>query len=126
MTSRIKSYRKQSIPHYVQGITSFSKESTTNIKSYLTAPILQNTQPLNNCSVKDIMLLCRKEFFKKGEDFEFSEVRAGSKYANQVIDMKKYLWLAAAALLSAGIYFSEPRLVFGKAARICLECIGIG
>ena len=68
------------------------------------------------------MLLCRKEFFKKGEDFEFSEVRAGSKYANQVID----LWLAAAALLSAGIYFNEPRLVFGKAARICLECIGIG
>ncbi|MBQ1470384.1 CD1871A family CXXC motif-containing protein [Schwartzia succinivorans] len=40
--------------------------------------------------------------------------------------MKKYLWLAAAALLSAGIYFNEPRLVFGKAARICLECIGIG
>ena len=72
------------------------------------------------------MLLCRKEFFKKGEDFEFSEVSAGSKYANQVIDMKKYLWLAAAALLSAGIYFNEPRLVFGKAARICLECIGIG
>ncbi|MCR5559736.1 CD1871A family CXXC motif-containing protein [Schwartzia sp. (in: firmicutes)] len=40
--------------------------------------------------------------------------------------MKKYLWLAAVALLAAGIYLNQPRQVFGKAARICLECIGIG
>lgn len=40
--------------------------------------------------------------------------------------MKKYLWLAAAALLASGIYLNQPRQVFAKAARICMECIGIG
>ena len=36
------------------------------------------------------------------------------------------LFLAAALLMSAGIYRGELKIVLMKATNICLECIGIG
>jgi hypothetical protein len=41
--------------------------------------------------------------------------------------MKRILLaLLAVILISVGIYGSGDRAVWGKAALICLECIGIG
>lgn len=36
------------------------------------------------------------------------------------------LFLAAFGLLTAGILTGQPAAVFAKAARICMECVGIG
>lgn len=44
--------------------------------------------------------------------------------------MKKYLkyliLLGAVALIAVGVMVGEPQSVLQKAARICLECIGVG
>jgi len=40
--------------------------------------------------------------------------------------MKKWFYLAAAAMLLLGLWRGEQRLVLRKAATICLECIGLG
>ena len=40
--------------------------------------------------------------------------------------MRRYLWGLAFALLAFGLWRGEARPVFAKAARICLECIGLG
>ncbi len=36
------------------------------------------------------------------------------------------LWSVALAFLAAGIWRGDPRQVFAKAVRVCMECIGIG
>lgn len=36
------------------------------------------------------------------------------------------LMVAAAILIAAGVAMEQNEQVFAKAARICLECIGIG
>ncbi|MBQ7145125.1 MAG: thioredoxin [Oscillospiraceae bacterium] len=36
------------------------------------------------------------------------------------------LFLAAVGLLAAGLALGQPRDVLAKAARVCLECIGVG
>lgn len=46
-------------------------------------------------------------------------------------DKKKFIlsaviFLIFAGLMIAGIYTGEVKIVFAKAVRICLECIGIG
>ena len=41
----------------------------------------------------------------------------------------KAAWLCAAAgaaLIAVGWALSQPGMVFAKAARVCLECVGLG
>ena len=40
--------------------------------------------------------------------------------------MRKYLYVLALALLATGVWRGDEQLVWQKAVRICLECIGLG
>ena len=40
--------------------------------------------------------------------------------------IKKILMIAAGLLIAAGVLNGSARDVFGKAVKICTECIGLG
>ena len=40
--------------------------------------------------------------------------------------MRRWLWILAVALVASGVWRGEQRAVLAKAARICLECVGLG
>ncbi len=40
--------------------------------------------------------------------------------------MRRGLFGLAAVLIAAGVWRGEHRAVLAKAARICMECIGLG
>ncbi|MCR5029914.1 MAG: thioredoxin [Selenomonadaceae bacterium] len=40
--------------------------------------------------------------------------------------LRQKLWILAIALIAAGVWRGEHRAVLARAARICMECIGLG
>ena len=40
--------------------------------------------------------------------------------------LRRWLLLLALGLIAAGIWRGEQRAVLAKAARICMECVGLG
>ena len=40
--------------------------------------------------------------------------------------MRKYLYVLAVVLMATGLLSGDAQLVWQKAVRICLECIGLG
>ncbi len=40
--------------------------------------------------------------------------------------MRRWLLLLAFGLIAAGVLRGEHRAVLAKAARICMECVGLG
>lgn len=41
-------------------------------------------------------------------------------------NLRRWFWGLALGLIAAGLWRGEQRAVLAKAARICLECIGLG